>query len=222
MRYRLKVLQLIEARPESSLDYLWVKAYQPTFWLTTNDRAWLMDKLTPRPQKKETPSSLLDKRDQEYAEIIRKGAQDLYTISGKQVRVNKSNMLALLPKRIIGGSKERRAAFPLVTQQLELNFESLWHFRLRRAIWALFEMGRLKLPPNTCNLAILTSLPRLAWQALVNYCEWELEKIMSEGINTEVLLGKANVSRQWEGPPGYHLPMGGRSYVSNKRDKYPN
>ncbi len=213
-QYRDRVSQLKEARSDLSLEYLWAKAYQITLWLITNDKEWLLDKLSSGTQKKAEIERRADIRDQKYADIIKVGAEELYKIAQKKpIRVNFSNMLALLPTPVRLSPDVRRAVFPLVAQQLELHLESLWHFRLRRAIWALSEMARLKLVPNTKSLNLITSMPSPAWQAIVNYLEWDLGKLMSEGVDAEVQLDRANVSRQWEGPPGCHLPMGGRSYV---------
>lgn len=211
--YREKVSQLIEARPDLNLDYLWANAYQVTLWLVTNDKLWLSEKLAagahPRTKKESQP----DKRDQQYANIIREGVDALYRISKKQVRVNLSNMLALLPTPVRLAPDARTAAFPLVSQQLELHFESLWHFRLRRAIFALSEMARLKLAPNGNSVRLVSTVPWTAWLAITNHFEWDFDNLISEGVNAELQLSRANVSRQWEGPPGRHASMGGRSYV---------
>jgi hypothetical protein len=120
----------------------------------------------------------------------------------------------LLPKRIKGGISERKSTFPLVSEQLELHFESLWHFRLRRALWGLSEMRRLELTPNTSSAQLLTSLPSPAWGALVSYFEWDLEKMMKDGIDIEKELANTNVTHKWEGLPEYDQSIGGRAYVS--------
>lgn len=40
--------------------------------------------------------------------------------------------------------------------------------------------------------------------------------MVSEGIDVEKELAKANVTRQWEGPPGYQMSLGGRAYTKQK------
>lgn len=47
----------------------------------------------------------------------------------------------------------------------------------------------------------------------MNFFEWDLEKMTVEGVDAEALLKEAGVSRQWEGPPGYNLPMGSNAYL---------
>jgi hypothetical protein len=217
--HRQKVTQLIEARPGLSLDYLWANAYQATLWLIANDKSWLTDILTNGPITKAKTEQPADRRDEAYAKVIAERVEELYTFSQKQIRVNITNMLALLPTRVPPSPADRKTLFPRVAQQLEIHHESSWHFRLRRAIWALSEMSRLKLHPNTSSLQLLTSVPIQAWNALINHFEWDLEKLMSAGVNPESLLAKANVSRQWEGPPGNHGAMGGRSYIAIKSGK---
>ncbi|OPK06018.1 TniQ family protein [Pseudomonas sp. VI4.1] len=217
--HRQKVTQLIEARPGLSLDYLWANAYQATLWLIANDKPWLTEILANGPVTKAKTEQHADRRDEEYAKIIAERVEELYNFSQKQIRVNITNMIALLPSRVPPSPADRKILFPRVAQQLEIHHESSWHFHLRRAIWALSEMSRLKLPPNTSSLQLLTSVPIQAWNALINHFEWDLEKFMSTGVNPESLLATTNVSRQWKGPPGHHGPMGGRSYIAIKSGK---
>jgi hypothetical protein len=37
--------------------------------------------------------------------------------------------------------------------------------------------------------------------------------MVKEGIDGEVMLRNTGVSRQWEGPPGCDIPMGGNAYM---------
>jgi hypothetical protein len=212
--HRLKVSQLIEARPNANLDYLWKHAYQAVLWLNVNDKKWLLDKITSKERIPNTKEPSANKFDGTYAEIIKERIKEIYDFSKKPVRANISNILALLPKRIKGGISERKSTFPLVSEQLELHFESLWHFRLRRALWGLSEMRRLELTPNTSSAQLLTSLPSPAWGALVSYFEWDLEKMMKDGIDIEKELANTNVTHKWEGLPEYDQSIGGRAYVS--------
>ncbi|MCP1485271.1 hypothetical protein J3D48_001584 [Pseudomonas fluorescens] len=215
--HRQKIMQLFDLKPDLTIDYLWAKAYQSTLWLNANDKSWIDAKLRSPKFKKMKSKILADDRDQEFADIICSGVIKLYSITQKQVRVNISNMLSLLPKKIVPNLRERKLAFPLVSVQLEKNLESLWHYRLRRVIWGISEMHRLKLIPNTTSLNLLTTVPCQAWTALVEHFEWDLEKIMSDGVEPEMLLARAGVSRQWEGPPGHRAPMGGRSYIAIRK-----
>ncbi|MGH8436701.1 MAG: hypothetical protein ACRERX_20045, partial [Pseudomonas sp.] len=187
-------------------------------WLYANDKSWLDAKLRSTNINGLKANTLADDRDQEFADVIQRGVIKLYSISKKQVRVNLGNMLSLLPKKIVPNVRERKLAFPLVTAQLEKNLESLWHFRLRRVIWVISEMHRLKRTPNITSLNLLTTVPSQAWTALVEHFEWNLEKFMSDGVEPELLLAKTGVSRQWEGPPGQSAAMGGRSYVPIRKD----
>lgn len=215
--HRKKIVQLLDLKPDLTIDYLWAKSYQSTLWLSSNDKTWLEEKLKSPNLKKAKNNLLVDSCDQEFADIICLGVTKLYSISQKQIRVNISNMLSLLPKKIVPNVRERKLAFPLVTSQLEKNLESLWHFRLRRVIWGLSEMHRLKLQPNVRSLNLLTTVPSQAWTAMIEHFEWDLEKIMADGVEMESFLAKTGVSRQWEGPPGHQASMGGRSYVAIRK-----
>lgn len=217
--HRQKVTTLISARPTISIDYLWAYAYQTTLWLTTHDKRWLNDLLSG--EKNLTPNSEFspDERDEDYSKLIVSGVESLYRITHKQVRVNLGNIMALLPKRLPVGAQRRKALFPLVSQQMELNYESSWHFILRRAIWGLSEMARLKLPPNRTSVSLLTSVPAGAWNGLVEHFEWNLEQLVKAPIDPERLLKETGVNRQWSGPPGYAGAFGGRSYVPVKLAK---
>jgi len=210
--YREKISMLLEVKPGIGMDYLWVNAYQVTRWLNENDKDWLWGEITRDGKQKNSVESVVSDEDEKYAQILKSGVENLYRITQKQVRANIGNMLSLLPRKI---SRERatRKSFPLVSEQLELHLESLWHFRLRRLIWTVSEIARLKLPPNSSSFKLLSTVPHLACQALINHFEWDLANMVKEGIDGEMMLRNAGVSRQWEGPPGYDMPMGGNAYM---------
>lgn len=210
--YREKISMLLEVKPGIGMDYLWVSAYQVTRWLNENDKDWLLSKITGNVMQKSSAEPAVNDEDEKYATILIEGVENLYRITQKQVRVNISNMLALLPRKV---SRQRatRKSFPLLSAQLELQFESLWHFRLRRFIWTMSEIARLKLPPNNSSLRLLTTVPHVACQALINHFEWNLDSMVKDGIKVEVMLRNTGVSRQWEGPPGYDILMGGNAYM---------
>lgn len=210
--YREKISILLEVKPGIGMDYLWVNAYQVTRWLNENDKDWLLSEIKRDVKQKNSVVSVVSDEDEKYATILKEGVEVLYRITQIQVRVNISNMLALLPRKV---SRERatRKSFPLVSEQLELHLESLWHFRLRRFIWTMSEIARLKLPPNSSSFRLLTTVPHVACQAFINHFEWDLEYMVKEGIDAEMMLRNTGVSRQWEGPPGYDIPMGGNAYM---------
>jgi len=108
---------------------------------------------------------------------------------------------------------QRKARFPLVSQQIELHLESRWHYLLRRAIWILAEMASLSLPPTATDYYLLATTPWPAWQAVVIFFEWDLEKLNSADVDLEELLKSTGVTQQWLGPPGYDIPMGGHAYL---------
>ncbi|MNQ95912.1 hypothetical protein D3C85_1114920 [compost metagenome] len=212
-QFRDKVNTLIETRPGIGMEHLWTHAYQATLWLTENDRPWLLARLSVDQKLEGRDEIESDPRDGKYAALIQAGVDSIYRVAQNQKRVNISNMLSLLPKPLRMTTAKRQGRYPLVSQQLELHLESLWHFRLRRSVWVVAEMSRLKLPPTITNLRLLSSLPSQAWLAIVNFFEWDLDKLLAEHVDAEALLRAAGVSRQWEGPPGYDLPMGGNAYL---------
>ncbi|VVO74482.1 hypothetical protein PS838_01474 [Pseudomonas fluorescens] len=214
--YRQKVILIVEARPNTTLAYLWANAYQATLWLTANDKIWISDILANGPTAKKTEDPLPDRRDKAYANIISEGVEKLYAINQKPVRVNITNMVALLPTRLPPSPAHRDILFPTSSHQLKLHHESSWHFLLRKALWVLSEMSRLKIAPNQSNVQLLASVPNQAWNAMVNHFEWDLEKLTKSPIDPDSMLMKTKVSRQWEGPPGQRGPMGGRAYKAAK------
>ena len=212
-QFRKKIEMLIETRSDIGMEYLWANAYQATRWLVENDKSWLAAKLAAVEKTSGAVVSCSDPRDERYAALIQNCIDDLYRVTKSQKRANISNILGLLPTAVRMTPAKRKEKFPLVSHQLELHFESVWHFRLRRAVWVVAEMARLGLPPNNSSARLLSTLPSLAWSAIVNFFEWELEKMTMEIIDVESLLKSTGVSRQWVGPPGYDMPMGGHAYL---------
>lgn len=212
-QFRQKIEMLMETRSDIGMEYLWANAYQATRWLAENDKSWLAAKLAAVEEPSDTVESSRDPRDERYAALIQSCIDELYLVKKSQKRANIGNILGLLPAAVRMTTAKRKEKFPLVSHQLELHFESLWHFRLRRAVWAVAEMARLGLPPNNSSARLLSTLPSQAWSAIVNFFEWELEKMTAEIVDVESLLKSTGVSRQWAGPPGYDMPMGGHAYL---------
>lgn len=212
-QFRDKVNTFIETRPDVCIEYLWMHAYQATLWLMENDKAWLLARLSVDKKLEGSEKIESDPRDGKYAALIQDGVGSIYQVTQRPKRVNISNILSLLPMPLRMTTAKRQERYPLVSQQLELHLESLWHFRLRRSVWVVAEMSRLKLPPTITNLRLLSSIPSPAWQAIVNFFEWDLDKLLEEHVDAEALLRAAGVSRQWEGPSGYDAPMGGNAYL---------
>tara|TARA_Y100001980_G_C14156890_1_gene37349 strand:+ start:131 stop:454 length:324 start_codon:yes stop_codon:yes gene_type:complete len=94
--------------------------------------------------------------------------------------------------------------------------ESVWHFRLRRLIFALADMKRLNLPMNTGSLGLVSSVSNTIFQTLVSFFEWDLEAFLRNGVDSENLLKSTGVPRDWQGPPGFNRVLGGTAYYRNK------
>ncbi|NWC59588.1 TniQ family protein [Pseudomonas veronii] len=216
--HRLKITTILKARSAVTLEYLWTHAYQATLWLSANDKAWLSDALANGIATK-VISQQPNSRDEEYANAVATGANDLYLIRSGQLRVNITNMRRLSPGWLPVCPAARKRQFPLVSKQLELNLESYWHYQLRRTILALAEISSNKLPPNTTSLALVSTITTNVWNALISHFEWDVEKMVKTLIDPEELLKRTSVSRQWAGPPGPQKVMGGRSYVPVRSKK---
>ncbi|MDG9929062.1 MULTISPECIES: TniQ family protein [unclassified Pseudomonas] len=215
-QYRHKIDTILTVRADADLEYLWKNAYQATRWLNENDKPWLMSKLeTPKHESVEI-EDVSDSRDSAFAAILIAGAEDLYRISKGQKRVNLSNLQKLLPVRLPPDPTTRKRRFPLASQQAELLMESSWHFLLRRLICALTDISRLGLPMNTGSLNVVSSVPNPVFQALVSFFEWDLESFVRNGIDPEVLLKSTGVARDWQGPPGFNVVLGGAAYYQPK------
>lgn len=214
---RSKVRVLAAARPDMDMDYLWANAYQVTRWLNENDKEWLLATLGRKVivQEKFSPKDCVN--DQMYAGLVRDGVRDLYRIAQGQKRVNISNMLALLPRRIQTCPLMRKEFYPALSQQIELHAESVWHFRLRRIVWAMSEISRLNLPMNTSNKRLFASVPDKAWIAIQHHFDWDVDALIRTRLSPEELLNSTGVSHQWEGPPGCDEPLGGNAYMERAR-----
>ncbi|MCH2338564.1 MAG: TniQ family protein [Pseudomonas sp.] len=215
-QHRQKIETILAVRANVNLEYLWDHAYQATRWLTEHDHAWLKAKLSTPKDVTEHVEELSDRRDSAFAAVLLAGAEDLYRISKGQKRVNLSNLQKLLPVRLPPCPKLRKRRFPLASQQAELLKESVWHFRLRRLICALADMRRLNLPMNTGSLNEVSSVPNPVFQALVSFFEWDLEEFARNGVDSETLLKSTGVPRDWQGPPGFNIVLGGTAYYRNK------
>jgi hypothetical protein len=217
-QFRRKIETLLAVRADVSLEYLWLNAYKATRWLYENDKSWLMAKLSkenPKPTSVEVEIAT-DPRDKEFAAILIEGAEEMYRISRGQKRVNITNLQNLLPINLPRHCPTRKHKFPLALEQVDLLLESVWHFRLRRLICAVDDMARLNLPINTGSLHIVSSVANPVFHALVSFFEWDLESFAKNGVDPEALLRSTGVSRDWQGPPGFHVVLGGNAYYRNK------
>jgi len=214
---RNKVRILASARQDLDMEYLWTNAYQVTRWLNENDKEWLLATLGRKVvvQDKVAPKDCVN--DQMYAGLIRDGVRNLYRITQGQKRVNISNMLALLPRRIHTCPLMRKEFYPVLSQQIELHAESVWHFRLRRVIWAMSEISRLNLPMNNTSKMLFSSVPNKAWVAIQHHFDWDVDALMRTRLSPDELLKATGVSHQWEGPLGCDDPMGGNAYMERIR-----
>lgn len=215
-QFRHKIDTILTVRANVGLEYLWKNAYQATRWLNENDNAWLMTRLCTPKQESAELEDVSDPRDSAYAAILLSGAEDLYRIHKGQKRVNFSNLQKLLPVRLPPDPTTRKRRFPSASQQAELLLESVWHFRLRRLICALADIVRLNLPMNTGSLSVVSSVPNPVFQSLVSFFEWDLDSFVRSGVDPEALLKSTGVSRDWQGPPGFNVVLGGAAYYRKK------
>ncbi len=77
-------------------------------------------------------------------------------------------------------------------------------------------MTRLNLPINIGSLYIVSSVPGPVFQAIVSFFEWDLESFARNGVDPDALLKSTGVSRDWQGPPGFNVALGGNAYYHNK------
>lgn len=211
-QHRKKVETLLALRSDAGIEYLWKNAYQATRWLKENDSTWLMTKLSSEKSEPVIVEKTNDPRDESFSAIISSGAEELYRIQNVIKRVNKGNLLKLLPIRIGSAAAARRRNFPLVAQQVDLQQESIWHFHLRRLIWAFAELTRLGLPLNYSNVKLVSRVPGQVLPVLISFFEWDLEEFVKKGVDPDKILKSTGVTRKWEGPPGYDVPLGGYAY----------
>ncbi|MBD1553154.1 TniQ family protein [Pseudomonas typographi] len=215
-QFRQKIELALAIRADANLEYLWKNFYRATRWLKENDNVWLAEKLSADKQDPAEPEEISDPRDSTFADILLTRAENLYKISKEQKRVNITNLQKLLPTRLPSDPSTRIRRFPLASQQLELALESVWHFRLRRLIRALADLTNLNLPVNSGSVDKVASVPRQIFQPIVNLFEWDLDAFAKHGVDPDALLRSTGVPRDWAGPPGFNMVLGGNAYYRNK------
>jgi len=208
--------QLPRALMDSSLHSQFIEALEACKAYPWSTSEWLMAKLRPPASERPELEDLTDSRDGAYAEILLKRVDDLYRITKGQKRVNLGNLQKLLPTRLLPDPATRKRRFPLASQQAELLLESVWHFRLRRVILALADIARLKLPMNSGGMRAISSVPTPVFQAYISFFEWDLDEILSDGVDPEGLLKSTGVSRDWSGPPGSIGNLGGNAHYRKR------
>lgn len=196
---RRKLNAIISTCPNADIEFLLKHSYSATRWVIKNDRLWLDGKLSLK-SPRATHKTDIDPRDEGYAELIRLRVGDLYTISGTAARVSINNALKLLPQKIYINTDSKKARFPLVMQQLLIQVESVWHLRLRRVIWALVEISRLKVNPSGTHLRAFSKLAPIFFRPIIIYFGWDLKEMVSNPIDGATLLNSTGVTRQWLGP----------------------
>ncbi len=63
---------------------------------------------------------------------------------------------------------------------------------------------------------MVSSVPFSVFPAIVSFFEWDLESFVRNGVDPEALLKSTGVSRDWQGPPNFNVPLGGSAYYRNK------
>lgn len=67
-------------------------------------------------------------------------------------------------------------------------------------------MAKLNLPPAATDYYLLATTPWPAWQAVVIFFEWDVEKLKSADVDLEELLKSIGVTQQWLGPQDTTYP----------------
>lgn len=213
--YREKILQIKKRWPNLEADGFWKRAYKATAWLHANDTDWLLSVIDPTYIKKSNSSS----KDEEYSSIIEKKIDELYRITHeKPLRVNRERILSVLPKRVPRG-KSLLSEYPLVQYQLERNFESLWHFHIRRFLWGIMEVVRLGLPTNTRMVSSVSGINPSRCLLILEFYEIDLSDTASARFDPQFELSRLSVSNHFEGPPDALLVYGGRNYKNKNPRK---
>lgn len=215
-QYRQKIETLLALNPDIQMEHLWTNAFKATRWLKENDGKWLAAKLSAAKREPAAIEESCDPRDQLYADTIQAALEKMYSVTKHQQRVNLSNMLKILPVRVALAPAIRKQKFPLMSEVIERSLESVWHFRLRRLIWGMVEAIKLNLPLNTNSMFRASANPLRVIFPISSFFEWDLESFAKNGIDPEALLKSTGVSHKWEGPPGYHGPLGGHAYKRKK------
>lgn len=210
--YRVKIQQIVNRWPDSTLEDCWKNSLKATSWLFKHDRSWLLSYLSGTTQ----PDTRVV--DIKYAKTIEDGIEGLYALSSKPKRVNIGNILSLLPKKLPGG-QDREKLYPEVSKKIKEHYESLWHFHFRRMIWGIHELKRLDLKPSIVNLSDLIKINRISCNSILSHFGWNIEVMVNQKFSLVDEMNRLSITRQWSGPITVDAGYAGRAYQKARMAK---
>ena len=114
-------------------------------------------------------------------------------------------------------TKANRERYPILFATLDLCKETSWCFSARKILWALGELKRLDETIVVGNIVRTSAVGFNAVESILRFTDWDVGKISSDKISTQVLLAKAGITRTWRGPSESKLGvLGGRGYIRKK------
>jgi len=107
-------------------------------WLHKHDRPWLTQAIKAAPKKKIIPATRIkwDKRDQAFAEAVKKHSEQLYAMQ-KPIQVTRASIGRSMRQRPI--LEKHLFKLPLTVQALAASIESTEDFQCRRLQWAALQ-----------------------------------------------------------------------------------
>jgi hypothetical protein len=149
------MLDLIARNPGASRTMLHGKNPKLYSKLKKEDRAWFDDQMPPPIKPAHKPYSVTapewDKRDEEFEILVRKRAEELYSIE-KPVWVNKTKLLEALPLDFDTITNELDGLLN-TKKALEETIETSKQWALRRIDWAVKQFIEIKTMPTPYKLS---------------------------------------------------------------------
>lgn len=218
--FRRKITAELKKNPAITMERLWKRRPGAVAWLYDNDKTWLNNTMSlhaksdvaARPSQAKTEDAL----DRDYARMAEDISRKLFELPGKPRRVTKGKILAGLPKTIKSTGINRKR-FPVLFATVDLCNETAWCFSARKILWAMGELDRFEENVNVGNIVLRSAVISTAVEEILQFCEWDGEKLSKSKIDTKHLLAKAGITRAWRGPSDSKLgTLAGRGYIRKK------
>ena len=219
--FRRKIASMLKKAPSLSMEQLWKKQFRAVAWLYDHDREWLNNAIPDGSAKADhfnasTKSQCDDALDREYALLAEEYSRKLFEKEGKPQRIRMVKILAGVTGSI-KTTKANRERYPILFATLDLCKETSWCFSARKILWALGELKRLDETIVVGNIVRTSAVGFNAVESILRFTDWDVGKISSDKISTQVLLAKAGITRTWRGPSESKLgELGGRGYIRKK------
>lgn len=158
-----------------------------------------------------------DATDARWAEALQRAAAGLYAGPGKPVKVTKHRIVNATLFR--GESWPSADAFPRSRAALETHEESIWHFYMRRLLWALNVLGSADVAK--CNILSVAGIEHHKGEAVLQYLVRTGATHKAAIAPAPILPKQLDIPTNWIGPcPERTFQRAGRGYVPRRTKRH--